>query len=124
MPNHDFDLSSIIPSIHVHPFPPIQLVKGDSFIDRIAIIECPFCLAFGNAYEIDEKKSRFILVSCAGNLPPEYECVNSSHLGFKPHTHTNICSSIKEPHFHVQCDICDERFYLSKPHKEEIKWEE
>ena len=116
------DVTSFLPSIKVHQFPPVySLSRGrlvspedDSIIDcRVAFLECPTCLGIDNFYNL-EPSYHYDTSHCPGNQPPEYECCDQ--LGNK-HTHPISCAGISSPHFHIRCKCCDTIFFLSIPEK-------
>lgn len=107
------DLDSILPSIKVYPFPNPSNVHRNQNVYRAAIAECPNCLFHGDLYNVS-KEMDFELGFCPGNQPPEVEC-NSPFMG--QHTHQVSCAGISEPHFHVACQCCGSKFFLSIPEK-------
>ena len=120
----DFDISAILPSIEVHPFPTIRnfsnsgLMLGPedkTFIAyRMAHFECPKCLNIGDLYTGGNPKNRpFTFFYCKGNMPAEVE--HQTLLG--THKHQVICSAIIHAHLHVKCNCCDEIVFVNVPEK-------
>lgn len=114
------DLSVILPDHTVYPFPEIVSFDENGHIimsysdekpfTRVAIVECPFCLAIGDFYELETPM--FAKFFCSGNQPAERECKS---LFGGTHTHPVECAGILQPHMHVKCSCCQEEFFLSKP---------
>jgi hypothetical protein len=119
----DYDLSSIIPSIKVHPFPSfIDRTDSGIILDKIsktpiynreALLECPTCLAIDDFYS-RKKTGKFQSVYCAGNQPAEIERVGI--FGDK-HKHVAVCAGVMVAHFHVSCECCGKKFLLAIPDK-------
>ncbi len=116
------DVTSFLPSIKVHQFPPIYSLcdskivvpKDGQIIDRrVAFLECPTCFGIDNFYSL-EQSYHYEVVHCPGNQPPEHECRDM--FGNK-HTHPVSCAGISSAHFHVRCKCCDTIFFLSIPEK-------
>ena len=102
------DLSTIIPSAKVYPFPRVI----SNVLKHTSILECPMCLNKGNVYDT-YKEAPFDLGFCEGNQPPE--CVHTHPLSGREHSHPVVCAGVIEKHFHVACQVCDFRFLLSIP---------
>lgn len=120
----DYNLDSIIPSIKIHSFPPIEnfTVSGmligpndsNSRVNhRIANLECPTCFALDDFYS-REKTGKFEAVFCPGNQPAEVE-----HVGLfgDKHKHAVVCAGVMVSHFHVSCACCGKQFLLAIPEK-------
>ena len=118
------DVTSILPSIKVHHFPPIISLGVDGMrlpqntenmiVRRKALLECPTCLGIDDFYNC-EKVHHYDSMHCPGGQPPEVECAGP--LGLGKHTHQVACAGVNEAHFHVKCRCCDTIFFLGMPEK-------
>jgi hypothetical protein len=114
------EVESILPSIHLYPFPNIltwdisnQMVsaKASAAFKRTATLECPKCLCIDDLYSMADG-FKFQCIWCAGGLEPTHE---STHpLTGKTSIHTCSCSVFTCAHFHIHCNVCQYKFFLSE----------
>lgn len=104
----EIDISSILPSMKVYPFPVIINLSKKA---REAYLECPSCKGIDDFYST-QKTAHYSAKYCEGRQPVEVECENPI---IGKHTHNVPCAGILEPHFHVLCCCCQSVFYLSLP---------
>lgn len=109
----EVSIDELLPSIRVEPFPElVDINRFGRITSRAAYLECPKCLAIDNFYSNPDKI--FDAIWCPGNLAPE--CEHEDVFGNK-RKHQITCAPIAIPHFHVACQCCGNKFFLSIPEK-------
>lgn len=110
------DVTAILPSIKVHPFPDIHnFSPNETYLEnpkasivgsRKAFLECPICLGIDDFYSIEEG-FHYKATVCQGNKEPVIECGD--------HEHRIACAGINHKHFHIFCYCCQSVFFLEIP---------
>jgi len=111
----DSDLKSILPEIHIRPFPSRQITySGELGNFSRAYTNCPKCGNTGDLYAGKNFDMRY----CPGNMPVEHICRDMLN---REHTHPNNCAGVSVEHHHVFCKVCEFIFFFNLPDLSEDK---